>query len=134
MYNGVRTVCPWSPQEQQMHINCLELLAAHLAVKCLAKDRSSLTILLKMDSMSALTYIKKLGGMISPQLNCLAKEQWLWYMKRNILLKAQHLWRVLNTIADNESRVMKNLSHWKLNPTRSARGWDLWKWICLPAD
>ena len=60
-----------------MHINCLELLAAHLAVKCFAKDSSNLTILLKMDSMSALTYINKLGRMISPQLNCLAKELWL---------------------------------------------------------
>ena len=64
--NGVRTGDPWRPQEQQMHINCLELLAAYLTVKCFAKDRSNLTILLKMDSMSALTYINKRGGTISP--------------------------------------------------------------------
>jgi len=59
--------------EQQIHINILELLAAHLAVKCFAIDKTNLTMYLKMDSMSALTYINKLGGTISPQLNCLAK-------------------------------------------------------------
>ena len=72
--SGVCTGGPWSPHERTMHINCLELLAAHLAVKCFAKDKTNLTIHLKMDSMSALTYINKLGGTISPQLNCLAKK------------------------------------------------------------
>ena len=114
--SGVRTGGPWSPHEQQMHINCLELLAAHLAVKCFAKDKSNLNILLKMDSMSALTYINRRGGTISPKLNRLAKDLWLWCMERNILLKAQHLRGIYNTIADNESRVMKDRSDWKLNP------------------
>ena len=39
--NGVRTGGPWSPHEQTMHINCLELLAAHLAVKCFAKNKAN---------------------------------------------------------------------------------------------
>ena len=86
--NGIRTGGPWTPEEKAMHINCLELLAAHLAVRCFAKDKTNLTIHLKMDSMSALTYINKLGGTISPQLNSLAKDLWLWCMERSILLKA----------------------------------------------
>ena len=114
--NGVRTGGPWTPEERTMHINCLELLAAFLAVKCFAKDKTNLTIHLKMDSMSALTYINKLGGTISPQLNTLAKELWLWCMERSILLKAQHLAGVLNTIADDKSRVMKDRTDWKLCP------------------
>ena len=105
--NGVRTGGPWTPEERSMHINCLELLAA----------KTNLTIHLKMDSMLALTYINKLGGTISPQLNNLAKELWLWCMERSILLKAQHLAGVLNTIADDESRVMKDRTDWKLCPT-----------------
>ena len=36
--NGVRTGGPWSQSEQQLHINCLELLAATLAVKSFLKD------------------------------------------------------------------------------------------------
>ena len=58
---------------------------------------------LKMDSMSALAYMNKLEGTISPQLNCLAKELWLWCMETHILLKAQHLAGVLNTVADDKS-------------------------------
>ena len=71
---GICTGGPWGPQEWTMHINCLELLAAHLAVKCFAKDKTNPTIHLKIDSMAALTYINNLGGMISPQLNKLAKQ------------------------------------------------------------
>ena len=114
--DGVRTGGPWSPEESRLHINCQELLAAFLAVKCFAKGKTNVTIHLKMDSMSALTYINKLGGMISPQLNRLAKELWLWCMERSILLKAQHLAGVLNTIADDESRVMKDRCDWQLCP------------------
>ncbi len=35
---GARTGGPWSRQEQMLHINCLELLAATLAVKCQGQD------------------------------------------------------------------------------------------------
>ena len=83
------------------------------------QGQKNLTTHLKMDSMSALTYINKLGGNISPQLNNLAKELWLWCMERSILLKAQHLAGVLNTIADDESREMKDWMDWKLHVPRS---------------
>ena len=56
------------------------------------------------------------GGTISPQLNCLAKEMWLWHMESSILLKAQHLAGVLNSIGDDESRVIKDQSDWMLCP------------------
>ena len=36
--NGIRTGGPWSQSEQQLHVNCLELLAATLAVKSFLKD------------------------------------------------------------------------------------------------
>ena len=62
--NEVQTGGPWTPQEQEMHINCLVMLAATLAVKCYAKDQGNLHILLKMDSMSAPTYISEKGGTI----------------------------------------------------------------------
>ena len=83
-------VGPWTPQEQEMHINCLEMLAATLAVKCYAKDRHNFHIMLKMDNMSALTYINKKRGTISPELSNLAKQLWLWCMESNISLSAKH--------------------------------------------
>ncbi len=139
--NGVRTGSPWSRQERSLYINCLELLAATLEVKCYAKGRTSVSIPLKMDSISALTYINKMGGTISPELTRLAKELWLWCMERNISLSAEHLPSVLNTLADEESRVMKGRrgvqDHEGPNSSvhryfsDSTRGWALWKQICL---
>ena len=60
--------------------------------------------------------MNKLGRTISPQPNWVAKELWLWCMERNILLKAQHLPGVLNTIADDDLRVIKGCSDWMLFP------------------
>ena len=70
-----------------------------------------------MDSMSALTYMNKLGGTISPQLEQPGQRIMAVVQERSILLKAQHLAGVLNTIADDESRVMKDQTDWKLGPT-----------------
>ncbi len=75
--SGIRTGGPWSRQKKSLHINCLELSAAMLAVKCFAKGTTSLSTLLKMDNEAAPTYINRSGGTTSPQLTKLSKEQWL---------------------------------------------------------
>ena len=123
---GSRTGGPWSETEQQWHINCLEALAAFLAVKCFARDRRGVTILLRMDNITAVTYVNKLGGTVSQQMNSIVKELWLWCMNRDITLTAEHLPGFLNTIADEESRVMKDNSDWMLHPrvfNRIQRRW-----------
>ena len=74
---GVQTGGPWSETKSLLHINCLELLAATLAVKCFARDKKDNTILLKMDNTTAIAYINKLGGTVSPELNRLTKDLWL---------------------------------------------------------
>ena len=99
-----------------MHINCLEALAAFLAVKCFVRERRNLTKLLRMDNMSAVTYVNKLGGTVSQSLTSITKNLWLWYMQRDITLVAEHLPRVQNCVADEESRVMKDRTDWMLNP------------------
>ena len=57
------------------------------------------------------------GGTVSPMLSQLTKDLWLWCMKKNILLQAQHLPGVLNTVADEESRTWSDRSEWMLSPT-----------------
>ena len=44
-----------------MHINCLKLLAATLAIKCFARDKTNIMILLKVDNITAISYINRLG-------------------------------------------------------------------------
>ena len=49
----MQTGGPWSPEEKQGHINCLEALAAFHAVKCFVRDMKSITVLLGMDNTTA---------------------------------------------------------------------------------
>ena len=75
-----------------------------------------MTVLLRMDNMSAVTYVNKLGGTVSQSLTAITKDLWLWCLQRDITLIAEHLPGVQNTIADKESRVMKDRTDWMLNP------------------
>ena len=113
---NLQTGGPWSPKEAAMHINCLELLAATLAIQTFAKRKENVLIHLKMDSTSALTYINKMGGTVSPDLNRLTKELWSWCLTKNVTLRASHLPGILNKRADEESRIMKDRSDWMLCP------------------
>ena len=113
---GVQTGGRWSKTEARLHINCLELLAASLAIKCFAKQTQNIVIHLKMDNTTALTYINKFGGTVSPELNKLTKELLTWCLERNIILQATHLAGILNVTADTESRVMRDRSDWMLHP------------------
>ena len=111
-----RTGGPWSQMEKMMHINCLELLAATLAVQTFAKNSNRISLLLLLDNTTAVAYINNLGGTISKQLVGLAKDLWMWCLERNIHITAQHLPGKLNYLADTESRVMMDRSDWRLNP------------------
>ena len=115
MCEGVWTGGPWSPEEQRMHINCLELTAAILAVQAFAKDRSGMSILLQLDNQTAVAYVNHLGGTVSLQLVKLAKILWLWALRRGIMLSAQHIPGVSNQVADAESRVTVDRLDWKLS-------------------
>ena len=88
---GFQTGGPWSQAEQMLHINCLELTAATLAVQAFAKDRSGISILLQLDNHTAVAYINHLGGTVSLQLVQLSKTLWLWALQRDIILSAQHI-------------------------------------------
>ena len=105
-----------SPKEAAMHINCLELLAATLAIQTFAKRKENVLIHLKMDSTSALTYINKMGGTVSPDLNRLTKELWSWCLTKNVTLRASNLPGIFKEKADEESRIMKDRSDWMLCP------------------
>ena len=113
---GIQTGGPWSQQEKKLHINCLELLAATLAVKTFLKDQENKRVLLLLDNMTAVAYVNNLGGTVSAHATKFARELWMWCLQRDILLTAQHLPGKENVIADRESRVMKDRSDWMLNP------------------
>ena len=112
---GVSTGGPWSTLEKTSHINCLEMMAATLALKTFAKDRTGISVLLRIDNMTAVAYINNQGGTVSEQLVHLTRDLWMWCLERNIHIQAQYLPGSLNTVADRESRSMRDRSDWMLD-------------------
>ena len=107
----------WSEQESLQHINYLELKGAFLALKSFFKDRSHLTVSLQLDNTTVIAYITNKGGTHSPQISTLALELWYRYEAEDIFVIACHIPGRDNVYADTESRVFKDMSEWKLNPT-----------------
>lgn len=58
----------WTDQEKKMHINYLELLAGFFEIKSFIRNQMSCCVLLKMDNISAVRYVNKLGGPCSKGL------------------------------------------------------------------
>jgi hypothetical protein len=75
---------PWSPLEKKLHINALELKAANIAVRSMTKNRENVHIHLKMDNVTAVTYVNKMGGTKSPILTSIAKDLWEYCLGKKI--------------------------------------------------
>ena len=112
---GVNTGGPWSVQERTHHINYLELLAAFLALKSFASNRRAISILLRLDNITAIAFLNRMGGTHSPLLSRLAVEIWNCCIERNLTIHAEHLPGIENVWADWESRHRTDSSDWKLN-------------------
>lgn len=124
----------WSPKEAAQHINYLQLLAAFLAIKAFGKTWQNTAVLLRLDNVTAVSYINQKGGTVSKALCQLAITIWNWCTERNITLQAEHLPGQLNFQADQESRMMKDRYDWKLKQSvflQIQAAIDHWKWIYL---
>ena len=106
----------WSEEEQSLHINELELLAALFALRAFLKHVRDVSVLLKSDNVTTVAYINRLGGTRSGVLVHIAKELWLWCLQRGIAIKAQHLPGKDNLNADFMSRHLRDRADWILNP------------------
>ena len=108
---------PWNYLEQKLHINALEMMAAENALKILLEGRENIHVHLRMDNMTALTYINRMGGTRSSGLTQIAKRIWEFCLQKKVRLTAEHIPGVQNEIADWESRNVSHMStnNWKLN-------------------
>ena len=53
---------PWVPLERSHHINYLELLATFLALKTFATNTHNQAILLRLDNVTAMASLNRMGG------------------------------------------------------------------------
>ena len=98
------------------HINYFELLAAWLALRTIANNTHNKVILLRLDNMTTMAFLNRMGGTHSENLCNLAAHIWKWYLERNIFIHAEHLPGKLNVKADCYSRHTPDCSDWQLHP------------------
>ena len=93
----------WTAQKADQSINWRELKAVNLALKTFQVPQNP-TTLIRTDNTTSLSYINKQDRTRSLLLMELATEVWNWRLTKNIHIQAQHIRRIHNTIADQESR------------------------------
>ena len=94
----------WSEEEQELHINILEMKAILFSFLSLFKDFSNVSILIKSDNTTAIAYINHYGGVRSQAITNLVIQLYEFCMERGISIKASFLAGRLNTRADALSR------------------------------
>lgn len=103
----------WNKDERMMHINYLEIKAAFLALRCFASSLYNQQILLRIDNITALAYINKMGGIKYRNLHIMSKEIWEWCQIQKIWLFAEYVASKENP-ADEGSRISNPDTEWEL--------------------
>ena len=81
------------------------------------KERDAISVHVRMDNMTALSYLIKMGDTKNQEFTVIRKEIWQYLLKRKITVTAEYLPGSMNVKADRESRKTRDSSQWKLNPT-----------------
>ena len=111
--NGIATGGQFTEEEQEEHINVLELKAALFALQSLCPGTKDVHILLKVDNTSAVSSINKMGSEKSIRMDGVTQDIWDWALTRNIWLTSAHIPGILNVEADRESRECAERTEWQ---------------------
>ena len=117
----------WTPLDQDLHINVLELRAVLLALQAFRYRVQGRQILVSTDNTSVVAYINHQGGTRSATLLQETSHLLLWCQSRNIQLRARHIPGRLNVIADALSRSHQVIpTEWQLHPQVVQRVFQVW--------
>ncbi len=107
----------WNLEEQQYHINVLELLAILYSLKAVCRSLHDIHLRVMTDNTTAMLCINNQGSVHSSECNNVVRQIWTWAIDRNIWLSAAHIPGEQNTVADTASRKFADDSEWELNDT-----------------
>ena len=113
----------WKEEEQNLHINALELKAVLLGVKALCTGMHHCHIQVQIDNQTAVTYINNMGGTHSRICNDIAFDLLRWCKNNNIWISACHIPGKSNVRADELSRKINDDIEWMLDT-------DIFQEIC----
>jgi hypothetical protein len=101
----------------EMTSNNRELLAIHNSVVSLAHSENwrGISVRVRTDNQTSMAYINRMGGR-EPHLSRVAEKIHTFCLERKILLTAEYLPGLENSIADSLSRVESNWSEAQLHP------------------
>ena len=105
----------WTPQERLSHINVLEMRAILNAFLAFRDQVCLQRVLLLTDNATCVSYLKKFGGLKSPDLCDLTWEIYSLLLEWNVDLRVRHIPSRLNVLADALSRPRPLLTEWSLN-------------------
>ncbi len=114
-FNGHAGLGVWTGPQLHWHINCLELLAVHLALNRLKRRLRGEHVLVRTDNSATVAYINRQGGLRSRRMSQLARHLLLWSRKHLRSLRAIHIPGLLNRTADELSRAALP-GEWRLHP------------------
>ncbi len=114
--NGQAASGLWTGPRLLWHINYLELLAVHLALRQFRPLLLGKHVLVRTDNTAAVSYINRMGGIRSRRMSQLARHLLLWSHMRLKSLRAVHIPGVLNRAADALSRQLTFPGEWRLHP------------------
>ena len=111
----LKTQGRWSKNERRAHINYLELLAVHKALRSFESQLLGHHIQITSDNTTVVFYINKQGGTRSRKLINLTLHIWEWCIRRHITLTAIHIAGTSNILADHLSRSLSTTHEWQLH-------------------
>ena len=119
----------WTPAIAKLHINRLELLVIHLALRRLLQQVKGQTVKVRCDNLSVVMYINRQGGRRSRSLSLQTVKMLIWCQRHRMQLQAEHLPGADNKLADALSREGTDLQ-----TPRKVRGtsveWQLSRVVC----
>ena len=116
----------WSSQEQQLHINNLELLAVRNALHHFCTLLQGKHVLVKSDNSTVIAYINNQGGTKSTDLCMILWHLMQWCIEKGITLTTSHIPGVKNTLADVLSRKIFQHTEWSLNDSVLRQIFAIW--------
>lgn len=105
-----------SAEEQEEHINVLELKAILFGLQSLIPHVFDEHVKIMCDNTTAVAAVNKKGSTKSIECDEIAKLIWEWGIAHNVWLSAAHVPGVLNVKADEESRKQEIFTEWMLDP------------------
>ena len=105
----------WTPEEASNHINYLEMLAVLFSLKAFHKELSGKHVLVRIDNMTAVSDLGKMGTSHSKKRNDLTRTLWEWCLDNNMWITTSHIPGKENTLADAESRKSRKETEWTLD-------------------